>query len=625
MPSFRSITWPAALFVAVGLSAVLVPQAAWAAPTLEQRAALRTAEAGIKKAGNLYKAKKFAEAGEAVKQVQQAVTELSAAKNAKEFEPSLAPLRKQLVKAHALLTKEGIELPPLPAGLAEGKAGGSQVSFSKQVAPLLVAKCGGCHVRAARGGLSMATFADLERGSRDAGVVIMAGNSKGSRIVELIEMGDMPRGDGPKVSADELAALSTWIDQGAKFDGADRMARLDAGAPAPAAAAATQLKPLEATGKEAVQFARDLGPILLANCTGCHGDRNPRGQLSFTSFDRLLKGGQSGPIVMPGKPADSLLVKKLRGTASGQRMPMGKAPLSEDLIARFEQWIADQARYDGPDPLQPLTEAVALVEARNASHEELTRKRAALAAKTWGLMLPDSKPSQHETANFLVMGNVGESTLAEVGKSAEASLPKLAKLLSLPAWEPLVKGRMTLFVFDKRYDYAEIGTMVEKREIPQDWRGHWRFTIVDAYGCIVPPPDKQYGLAPLVAQQVAGVYVASLGKVPRWFAEGSARTMASRIDPKDPRVRRWDDEVGGALSRCEKPDSFITGGMLPEDADILSYSFVKFLATSGTRYQALLKSLREGAPFEPTFARVFGGSPNQVTAAWAGRAAKRGR
>jgi len=53
----------------------------------------------------------------------------------------------------------------------------------------------------------------------------MPGKSNGSRLVEVIESGDMPRA-GAKVTKPELAAISKWIDEGAKFDGSDPKALL---------------------------------------------------------------------------------------------------------------------------------------------------------------------------------------------------------------------------------------------------------------------------------------------------------------------------------------------------------------------------------------------------------------
>ena len=87
------------------------------------------------------------------------------------------------------------------------------------MAPILVSRCGRCHVSDSKGGFSLATFAALMKGPPE-GVVIFAGDTVGSRLIETIETGDMPRGGG-KVTPQELQTLKAWILSGAKFDGSD--------------------------------------------------------------------------------------------------------------------------------------------------------------------------------------------------------------------------------------------------------------------------------------------------------------------------------------------------------------------------------------------------------------------
>ena len=195
----------------------------------------------------------------------------------------------------------------------------------------------------------MATYVALGRGSKN-GAVIMAGDAKGSRLVELVESGDMPRGGG-KVSAEELALISAWIDAGARFDGVDSAAPLTsfAQATAPKVTDTPQkLKVVAARAGDEVLFARDVAPILAANCLECHGHQNPRKNFSASTFERLLRGGDDGPVLLSGKGEESLIVKKLRGTA-GDRMPQGRPPLADDQIATIEKWISLGARFDGGD------------------------------------------------------------------------------------------------------------------------------------------------------------------------------------------------------------------------------------------------------------------------------------
>src|SRR5690606_825098 len=130
---------------------------------------------------------------------------------------------------HAALSSTGVKLPDLvaidlKAALAStSKPGGrlnpDDVSFTKEIAPMLAAKCGTCHIDQKRGTFSLSSYNALMKGSEGGVRVITPGVGVGSVIVALIASGDMPRGNGPRVTSEELAALVKWINHGAKFDG----------------------------------------------------------------------------------------------------------------------------------------------------------------------------------------------------------------------------------------------------------------------------------------------------------------------------------------------------------------------------------------------------------------------
>ncbi len=84
----------------------------------------------------------------------------------------------------------------------------------------------------------------------------------------------------------------------------------------------------------------DLQPILQARCTMCHGGAAPTLGLNLESVDGLLAGSARGPVVVPGDPGASELVRRLRGT-SQPRMPLTGPPyLSDAEIDLFVGWIA---------------------------------------------------------------------------------------------------------------------------------------------------------------------------------------------------------------------------------------------------------------------------------------------
>ena len=92
-----------------------------------------------------------------------------------------------------------------------------------------------------------------------------------------------------------------------------------------------------------VDFDRDVEPILKAHCVQCHGD-NGAARLDLRTQQSILKGGVSGPTVVPGKPDESLLVKRILGSDGNERMPMGFAPLNDKDTGAIKAWIAEGAR-----------------------------------------------------------------------------------------------------------------------------------------------------------------------------------------------------------------------------------------------------------------------------------------
>ncbi len=597
--------------------------AAQAATPAQVRAA-KELNTQIRKAGSLFANGKYDDSAAIVKDVQAKVAEL--AKDADDaLIKLLEPVQNRIIRAHALLELEGIELPkimPLAPPQPPMPAGSSGVSFVKQVAPLLVSKCGNCHVNNARGEFSMVNFAALMKGSA-AGVVVFPGDASGSRVIELIESGDMPRGGG-KLKPDEFKLLQDWITQGAKFDGDDPQVGLTTLAPDAAGQTGPALTVSKSTGKETISFAGDIANVLATNCNGCHVNaQRVRGGLNMSNFQGLLKGGDSGPPLVPGKPADSLLIQRIKGEGGEAQMPMGRTPLSSEVIAKIEKWIREGATFDGPDPNQNVVRVAALAKAQSSTHEELSDARAELAEQNWRLGMPGFDAKTVKTTNFLLMGNLGEASLQEYGEAAETLAPRVGGMLGAPSDKALIKGRMTLFFFGQRYDYSEFGQMVEKRELPKEWRGHWNFDIVDAYGALIPPRADDYSLDGLISEQLAATYVASLSDTPTWYADGVGRVVASRIAPKDARVTEWSNDLPGVLGSLAKPDSFLSGKLPPKDAAIAGYSFVKFLMKDSKRTAALLDALRSGQKFDKAFSAVYGGSPAQATQAWARTASRR--
>ena len=100
------------------------------------------------------------------------------------------------------------------------------VSFTKDVAPLLVAKCLACHnADKAKGGYRLHTFEALLKPGSSKDAPVLAGKPTESKLFQLLIAQDeddrMPQKDDPLPFA-QIALLQKWIEQGAKFDGPDR-------------------------------------------------------------------------------------------------------------------------------------------------------------------------------------------------------------------------------------------------------------------------------------------------------------------------------------------------------------------------------------------------------------------
>ncbi|MGE3808180.1 MAG: c-type cytochrome domain-containing protein, partial [Gemmataceae bacterium] len=101
--------------------------------------------------------------------------------------------------------------------------------------------------------------------------------------------------------------------------------------------------------QEAVSFHRQIRPILQQKCQGCHQPAKKSGGLLLISYEDALKGGDAGPMWKAGDPAQSLVVKYLKGLDNLAQMPEGEPPLPAPQIALFESWIKQGAKDDTPD------------------------------------------------------------------------------------------------------------------------------------------------------------------------------------------------------------------------------------------------------------------------------------
>jgi mono/diheme cytochrome c family protein len=94
-----------------------------------------------------------------------------------------------------------------------------------------------------------------------------------------------------------------------------------------------------------VDYASQIKPILVKNCISCHGVEKQKGGLRLDAGASIIRGGNSGPILIPGKSNESKILHAVEGKDPETRMPpMPKALISKEQSALIATWV-DQGAF----------------------------------------------------------------------------------------------------------------------------------------------------------------------------------------------------------------------------------------------------------------------------------------
>ena len=228
--------------------------------------------------------------------------------------------------------------------LSAAQGTGSKLVFEKDILPVFQQSCANCHLgEAAMGKLQLGTEAALLRGG-SSGPAIVAGKSADSllvkRILGMTDAPRMPMGGNP-LSVEQVKVIRAWIDQG----------WIDQGKISAAGAAASSAPSVTTKAADSPLFASTIRPILATRCYSCHGPSLQQNGLRLDSLESILKGSDSGKVVIPGKADSSRVIRRLEAQERPM-MPYGGPALPASEIASIRQWIA--AGAPGPDSTVPL-------------------------------------------------------------------------------------------------------------------------------------------------------------------------------------------------------------------------------------------------------------------------------
>ncbi len=374
--------------------------------------------------------------------------------------------------------------------------------------------------------------------------------------------------------------------------------------PAPASAGDSELK-----------FSRDIAPILVGNCIGCHNakDKDKRGKLDMTSFKKLMVGSDKQKVVIPGKSDASPLVLRIKGEET-PKMPPGNRNLADFAIEKIEKWVQGGARLDAgidenaplssiastPEQLRQSKLAGMTPEARDAQVEKVGRDRwKKVSSKT----TPEVTPSPH----FLLFGNLPKERASATLKGMEAQYLQLRGMLSTPKAPGLDRAeKFSLYVFGDRNSFVEFVRGIENREVEPGDQATSDLKGSEPYVAVIDPlggreetagpssrktarskrDDSGAGmsrsLGGVLTEQFAIGFLKQAGDPPRWLTLGMGAYLASQVEPRHPyfqglrkqafalRERSWNTMATEALGG--EGDS--------DDVRAVGFALIEWMATT---------------------------------------------
>jgi len=124
---------------------------------------------------------------------------------------------------------------------------------------------------------------------------------------------------------------------------------------------------------EPTVYGSVVAPILQSKCFSCHGEKKQKGKLAMHTYELMLKGGDSGEILVPGKAAESEMISRisLPEDDDDHMPPEGKDQLSKEEIEVLKWWIDGGAKAETPVVADEAPEGIrALVEKLAKEHPD---------------------------------------------------------------------------------------------------------------------------------------------------------------------------------------------------------------------------------------------------------------
>ena len=114
---------------------------------------------------------------------------------------------------------------------------------------------------------------------------------------------------------------------------------------------------LSMLGQTGPEFSSQVQPILKKRCEACHGAAQQLSGLRLDQRDAAMAGGYSGPIIVPGKSAESKIIQRVTGAPGVMVMPPSGPKLTPEEIATLKGWIDSGAKWNTTAPAGAQSQA----------------------------------------------------------------------------------------------------------------------------------------------------------------------------------------------------------------------------------------------------------------------------
>ncbi|WP_198001096.1 c-type cytochrome domain-containing protein [Gimesia fumaroli] len=591
--------------------------------TLEQRKELASIKKNLGKVAVLIRQKKYDEAKELTDTEEGKLNQLAQDAMLTETDPVLVSTKRVIALRRKVLEKV------MGGGGGNKGAANQGVSFETQIAPILNDKCVNCHGgQRASANLKLDTFAGMRQGGR-SGILLIRGNPNISLLArKLVAPGNqrMPR-NGAALEPAQIQLIARWIAEGARFDGEKETDPIGASTKKKKA----PVKVVMATGDEKVSFMEDVAPWMLDFCMRCHSGNNPASGFSVVTFEDILRGGDTGEVIVPGKPDDSRLWH-LVGLQDPIKMPQGQALLKRKYAQDLKTWITEGAKFDGKDAkgalraMVPTEDEKRMAELATLSPEKFADLRRETLEPTWKRAVSNEKAEMLETDDFMFYGNVSADRLKQISGWAQTQVDALRKLFN-EKQKPLWKGKLAVFVFKDRFGYSEFNQTIEDRRVDPatTWHSKVTPTYLDAYLVLQDVGDEAAADSPgLQTNLTAGLTNAAIqrgaGDVPMWASRGLGVLLAANGASNQNYFESLRQQALEATPKVTRPEELVAEGTFsPSETTAVGFTLVEFLVNTGgaPKMGLLLKELKSGTTAQAAIQKVYGTNLRALATAYA--------